>query len=179
MPKLLSNPPFNMKWDGSPTVPSANANFAFVEKALKLSDRAAFIFPASILDSPDCKETSFRKMLIENNLLESVIKCPEKMFESTSISVCILTINKNKEDKGFMMIDASQFCEQEIREQAGQFGGKSHTNRIYKKALNIFSEEQISQIVEMVLKRISTVGLSQEVFQKEIEKQDWCFTPAR
>lgn len=179
MPKLISNPPFNLSWQGSETVPASSANFAFVEKALDLADHAAFIFPNSVLTTSNPKEMEFKKRLIENGWLESVVLCPEKMFESTSIGVCLLTVDRTKKDQNVVFVNAARFCDQEVRDQKGQFGDNSKTQRVYHKTLNAFSLEQIETIVETVKERREIEGFSAVADKESIQANDWNLSPNR
>lgn len=61
MSTLISNPPYNMKWDvpifpqmqgrfsNTEIPPESNANFVFILTALEMSDRCVFILPCGIL----------------------------------------------------------------------------------------------------------------------------------
>ena len=140
----ISNPPYNIKWnapselealvDGRfPIVPPAsNANYAFVLNCLeRAQQKVVMILPNGI--TSERTEFEVRKYLIDNDLIETVVIMPDKMFEVTSISTCVLVLNKNKTHKGEVcFIDSRKNCIVEEREQNGQFGGASHTNRTYK-----------------------------------------------
>lgn len=152
----ISNPPYNIKWklpmqsennNMFPVIPPAgNANWAFVFNCLSRADRAVMILPNGILS--ERTEEEIRKYFVDKDLIETVAVMPEKMFEITSISTCILVINKHKQNKGFIkFIDSRKNCITEEREQNGQYGGTSHTNRTYKKTFNILSDENINKIL--------------------------------
>ena len=166
MKTCISNPPYNLKWtvpifaqmqerfNKTDIPPKNNANFAFILTGLEKCDRCVFIMPQSILVSEKKEEINIRKYLVEKNFIEGIITCPDKMFEATSIPVCILILNKNKNTTKIALIDATNFCEKEIREQCGQFGGKTHEKRIYKKEINVFSDEQIEELNKFVRDKI-------------------------
>ena len=136
MRTCISNPPYNLRWQQpifaqmqdrfkyTAVPPESNANFAFVLTALNKCDRLCFLLPQGVLTSGKKEEKEIRKYLIEKNYIESVITCPGKMFEATSIPVCIITLDKNKKTSETVMIDAKNFYTKEIREQRGQFGRK-------------------------------------------------------
>ena len=164
----ISNPPYNMKWKIPPFAqlqprfndcelpPESNANYAFILTALD-----------------NCKEkVSIRKYLIEKNLIESVILCPDKMFEATSIATCLLTLNKKKETTHIAFLDMRKTCDVEQREQNGQFGGASHENRTYKKAVNVFSDEQMENAIDSIINQKSIAEFSKSVpFQTVVENR--------
>lgn len=135
--------------------PRSNANFAFILSGIEKCEKSIFILPSSVLNNSSEEETQIRKILIEKNYIEAIILCPDKMFEKTAISVCILIINKNKDSTYTEFIDARQIYKIEVREQRGQFGDKSHTNRVYKKEVKVFDDEIIKKF--QVLLRINYV----------------------
>lgn len=156
---LISNPPYNVKWDIPPFAqiqprfcecevpPEGNANFAFILTALSMiDDKAVFLLPCSVLNTTNKKESAIRKYLVDKNLVESVIMCPQNMFEATSIATCIIVFNKKKSTTKTEIVDARNICETEAREQRGQYGSKAHTNRVYKKNVNVFSDENMQKI---------------------------------
>jgi type I restriction enzyme M protein len=53
-------------------------------------------------------EGKIRKKLIEENLLDTVIGLPEKLFYGTGIPAAILVFKKNKKDTNVLFIDASR-----------------------------------------------------------------------
>lgn len=143
---LISNPPYNMKWNLPPFAqiqqrfndcdlpPESNANYAFILTALSMiDDKAVFLLPCGVLTTNNNAEKEIRKYLVEKNLIKAVITCPDNMFESTGIATCIIVFEKNKNTTHIELIDMRNTHDVEIREQRGQYGSKSHTNRVYKK----------------------------------------------
>ena len=188
---LVSNPPFNMKWSKPPFAqiqerfikadvpPESNANFAFILSGLQLCDRCVFILPNSVLNGGTEAEYNIRKCLVESNFLEAVIICPGNMFESTDIPTCILVLDKHKETATIEMLDMRQKYETEIREQAGQFGGKSHTNRIYKKEVNVFTDEIMDDAISCISEKRDIPGYCKSVTIKEVADGSYELAPSR
>lgn len=183
----ISNPPFNIKWnpptqleayaDGRfPVVPPAsNANFAFVFNCLSKSDKVIMILPCEIMSKST--EIEIRKYLVDNDLIDIVAVMPEKMFEVTSISTCVLVLNKHKKNRGFVkFIDSRKNCIVEKREQNGQFGGASHTNRTYIKSYNVLSDENIQRILNSPNDQAE---FSATVANGIIAENDYLLTPSR
>lgn len=118
-------------------------------------------------------EYDIRKYLIDNDLIESIITLPNNMFECTSISTCIMVLNKNKANKGKVnLIHSIQNFVVEEREQNGQFGGKSHTNRTYKKEYNVLSDENINKIIQVIenlteVNKFSLIKSNAEIAEKK------------
>ena len=191
MSTLISNPPYNMKWDvpifpqmqdrfsNTEIPPASNANFVFILTALEMSDRCVFILPCGILTTENKQEKEIRKYLIENNLIDSVITCPENMFEATSIPTCILILDKNKKYDTIEMIDMRNKFETEIREQKGQFGSEAHTQRTYKKEVKIFTDDIIKDAISCINERKIINNYCNSVTIGDIKKNDYILTPSR
>lgn len=188
----ISNPPYNMKWEQPvfaqlqnrfsqcEVPPESNANYAFVLTALgDINGKASFILPNGVLSTDNQKEKQIRQYLVEMNFIESIIVCPDKMFEVTSIPTCIITFNKNKQHSTVEMIDLRQRYETEQRMQNGQFGGKSHTNRTYAKEVKVISESQIQDVLIQIEQYGNIAGYCKAVSIEEIKKNDYVLTPSR
>lgn len=180
----ISNPPYNIKWnapselealsDGRfPVIPPAsNANYAFVLHCLhRAINKAILILPNGIASQRT--ESEVRKYLIDNDLIETVISIPNNMFECTNIATCIMVLNKNKKNKGKVtLIHSVENCVTEEREQNGQFGGKSHTNRTYKKKYNVLGDENIQKILDVIenqqeIKQFSVIKTNEQIAEKK------------
>lgn len=185
----ISNPPYNIKWNPPlplendyrfPVIPPAgNANYAFVFNCLaKAKEKAVLILPNGIMS--ERSEYECRKYLVDNDLIETVIIMPDKMFEVTSISTCVLVLNKNKKHKGeICFIDSRKNCIVEEREQNGQFGGASHTNRIYKKSYNTLSDDNVKKIFDVIENRKNETEFSAIKSNKEVAENEYLFMPSR
>lgn len=104
---IVSNPPYSVKWDqfeddrwNGPGVlaPKSKADYAFVLHCLShLADSGKailMIFPGILYRGN--AEGKIRKWLVEQNVIEQVIQCPDKKFTDTSIAVTILVLSKSK-----------------------------------------------------------------------------------
>ena len=187
----ISNPPYNISWnapspmdamlDGRFPVlpPASNANYAFVLNCLARSkEKAVLILPNDIMS----KRTEYdcRKYLVDNDLIETIIIMPDKMFEVTSISTCILVLNKCKKHKGeICFIDSRKNCIVEEREQNGQFGGASHTGRTYKKAYNVLSDENIQRILDAIESRENKSEFSAIKKNEDVAENEYMLMPSR
>lgn len=191
MKVCISNPPYNLKWKhplfaqiqdrfkDTIVPPESNSNFAFILTALNECDRCCFILPNGILTSGTKEEQTIKKYLIEKNYVEAIITCPDKMFEATSIPVCVVLFDKNKSTSKIVMINATNFCEKEIREQRGQFGGNAHEGRTYKKEINIFNDKQIEELNKTVREQIEKDNFSKCVTIEDIKSNDYNLSPSR
>lgn len=189
---LISNPPYNMKWNLPPFAqiqprfnacelpPESNANYAFILTALSLVDsKAVFLLPCGVLSTDNKQEKEIRKYLVEKNLIEAVITCPDKMFESTSIPTCIIVFNKKKTTTHISFVDMRKTYDIEQREQNGQFGGASHENRTYKKDVKIFTDEQMQKCIDSIVNQSSIPQFSKSVSIQTIADNDYNLIPSR
>lgn len=188
----ISNPPFNMKWNLPPFAslqsrfnscelpPESNANYAFVLTGLDLArEKTVMILPNGALSTNNKQENEIRKYLVDQNLLEAVIACPDKMFESTSIGTCIMLLNRNKSTTHISFIDMRETFETEEREQNGQFGGASHENRTYKRTVKVFTDIQIQQAIDCIRNQKAVPGFAKSVSGQTVKENDYNFVPSR
>lgn len=188
---LVSNPPYNMKWklpvfaqlqsrfNDCDLPPESNANYAFILTALdKVDKKAVFILPCIVLNGGLKQEKEIRKYLIEKNLIEAVITCPNNMFESTGIATCIIVFNKHKSTTQIELIDMRNTYEVEEREQRGQYGGTSHTNRVYKKAVNVFSDEQMKRAIKAIEEHTTEKEFSVSISLESVREKKYDLLPS-
>lgn len=150
-----------------------NANYAFVLSGFHLSGRSVFILPKSVL-TPQGEEKEILRRLIEN--VAGVVLCPERMFESTSIPVCLLILERNRKTRRIALVDLSGGASVETREQRGQYGGASHTNRLYKKGVNVLSRDTIESTVKAVNELIEAPNVA-IVTPEIVAERDFNLTP--
>ena len=183
---LISNPPYNMKWEIPPFAqiqprfskcyvvpPANNANYAFVLTGLEKHDRCVFLLPAAIMSSNQKEEKAIREWLVEENLVEAVIICPDNMFESTGVGTCIIVLDKNKEHVTTEMIDIRNRYVEEIRDQKGQYGGTSHTNRIYQKKIKVIPEKIMEDVLDAIRERKSIPDFCKSVSIEKIKEDKY------
>lgn len=184
MDACVSNPPYNLKWNIPPLasfmpkyqgfpIPK-NANYAFVLSGFHLSGRSVFILPKSVL-TPSGEDKEILQKLIEN--VAGVVLCPERMFESTSIAVCLLILERNRKTRRIALVDLTEAATEETREQRGQYGGASHTNRVYKKGVNVFSRETIEKTVKAVNELVEAPNVA-IVTPEIVAEHDFNLTPS-
>lgn len=121
---VVANPPFSLeKWgfenaDADPykrfrrgVPPRTKADYAFIlhmiEAMKPSSGRMAVVVPHGVLFR-GAAEGRIRKELIDENLLETVIGLPEKLFYGTGIPAAVLVFRKSKMDDKVLFIDASR-----------------------------------------------------------------------
>ena len=192
MHNLIANPPYNMRWEppalagfmpkysGYTIPPEQNANYAFILSGLELADsRAVFLLPNGVLSSGIKAEQEIRRQLIWQNLLLAVIALPSNMFESTNIPTCLLIFDKHKDTRKIAMMDLKDHCKEETRDQRGQFGGNSHTGRIYHKTVNVIPDDVMDKCVDLLKSKQDEPNLCKWIMPEEIAKSDWNLAPRR
>ncbi len=125
---VTANPPFSLdKWgyeDASSdpygrfhrgVPPKTKGDYAFISHMIetlkpasssKQGGRMGVVVPHGVLFRAS-SEGKIRQQLIEENLLDTVIGLPEKLFFGTGIPAAILLFKKNKSDDKVLFIDAS------------------------------------------------------------------------
>lgn len=185
---LISNPPYNIRWSPPPFAqmqsrfadygvpPESNANYAFVLTGLdQVTERAVYILPNGALASAE--DADIRRSLVESNCIEFVIALPDKMFESTNIPTCIIGLSRAKETSDIMMLDMRKSFEVVIREQRGQYGRKSHTERVYKKGVKVLADTQ--KALDVITNLTDIEGFSRRVSVEDVRTNGWNVSPAR
>jgi type I restriction enzyme M protein len=121
---VIANPPFSLdKWGfedakndyfgrflrGVP--PKTKGDYAFISHMLKTlkpeTGRMGVVVSLGVLFRGS-SEGIIRQQLIEENLLDAVIKLPSNLFFSSGISAAILIFKKNKVNNNVLFIDASR-----------------------------------------------------------------------
>ena len=121
---VTANPPFSLdKWGhddasndpygrfrrGVP--PKTKGDYAFITHMIETlkpnTGRMGVVVPHGVLFRAS-SEGKIRKQLIEENLLDTVIGLPEKLFFGTGIPAAILIFKKSKTDNNVLFIDASR-----------------------------------------------------------------------
>lgn len=91
--------------------PKTKGDYAFISHMIETlkpeTGRMGVVVPHGVLFRAS-SEGKIRQQLIEENLLDTVIGLPEKLFFGTGIPAAILLFKKNKTDKNVLFIDASR-----------------------------------------------------------------------
>ena len=171
---VISNPPYNLKTTPKENFLSNNANYSFVYESLLNSSedaRLAFVLPGGVLNNNDEKKS--REYLIQNNLIEAVITLPDRMFDITSIPVCILLINKNKSHEFITLINHAKTHEFEVIKKQGE-----GTKRVYSKVRNFITQSHIDNIYD-IIENGRDSDISRRHTKEEIVNNDYALSPSR
>lgn len=143
--------------------PRQSADWAWIEHMLASSDpekgRIGVVIDNGCLFRGG-REKAIRKAVVDNDLIESVILLPDKLFYNTGAPGAVIILNRNKaEERGgkVLFINASQEFQQhpEVRK------------------LNQLGEEHIQEIVETFSSFTEDEGFSRKVETDEIIENDY------
>ncbi len=180
----LMNPPFNQKrwrknneliddarWKGYDTPATSNANYAWILNMVnKLSQNGVgCLLLANGALSADGVEYNIRKQLIENDLVESIIILPRKMFYSTNISVTIWVFNKNKHartvDKGDKAFNYRERSDEVL------FLDLRHIGHPHEKKYIEFTPEDRKDVVKTYHD-----WQSADTFENYVDQKEYCYS---
>ncbi|MEN9865791.1 MAG: hypothetical protein RL748_1381 [Pseudomonadota bacterium] len=167
---VVANPPFSLeKWGfeaanedmyqrfkfGVP--PRTKADYAFILHMISCmkpdSGRMAVVVPNGVLFRGSV-EGDIRRRLVEENLLDTVIGLPEKLFYGTGIAAAILIFRRKKTDDKVLFIDASQ----DFQEGKGQ---------------NLLRTEDIERIWQCAQNRVEIPHFSSLVGRSQMIENDF------
>lgn len=167
---VVANPPFSLeKWGfesatedvyqrfkyGVP--PRTKADYAFILHMISCmkpdTGRMAVVVPNGVLFRGSV-EADIRRRLVDDNLLETVIGLPEKLFYGTGIAAAILIFRSKKSDDKVLFIDASQ----NFQEGKGQ---------------NLLTREAIKLITETTQARVSVPRFAVLVERLQMAENDY------
>lgn len=181
---IVSNPPFKtdfssmiekLKSDrfgrffaGIPNIPKKDLNnmaiyqcfLQHVISSLSEKGKGAIVVPTGFVTDSKSISKKIKKKLIDMNWLRGVIHMPSNIFATTGTSVSIIFIDKTKESKNVMLMDASNLGEK-IKLDDGQrtILSKEETNRIIKNFKENIEEVEFSTIVSNDDIRINNYSL--------------------
>lgn len=179
---VIANPPFNdgdwsgelLRTDGRwkyGVPPENNANYAWIQHFLyHLSPKGklGLVLANTALSIETEAESSIRKKIIEDDLVECVIALPAKLFYSTKIEVCLWFFNRAKRQKGkTLFIDARALGEY-VSRTLKEFTDEDIT-RITATAHAFFSGEGYVDVANFC--RVATT--------REIEKKNYNLSPTK
>lgn len=167
---VVANPPFSLdKWGhgtaendpfsrfrrGLP--PKSKGDYAFILHMIEVmkpkTGRMAVVVPHGVLFRGS-SESKIRQQLVEENLLETVIGLPEKLFYGTGIPAAILILKKKKTDEKVLFIDASR-----------EFQPGKNQNQL--------SDENIRKVIEAYKSRKTTDKYAYLASPEELKENEY------
>lgn len=166
---ILANPPFGIPWTSSlidekdkkylnvPIPKDNNADWAFIYPIINSLNKdgvAIVIDTPNMLERANQIETSIRKYLVEQNLIDTIIFLPDNLFANVSKEVCMMIIRKNKDNNNILFVSAENMFSQD---------GKK----------NILTDSDIDLITSYVKLRKTEGKISHLATLEEIEKNNY------
>tara|TARA_X000001036_G_scaffold404452_1_gene411771 strand:+ start:445 stop:2019 length:1575 start_codon:yes stop_codon:yes gene_type:complete len=197
---IIANPPFNIsdwggeKYEDDPRwvygrPPVGNANYAWLQHILwKLgpNGKAGVVLANGALTSDQGDEDKIRKGMIEDDVIDSIILLPEKLFLNTGIAVSLWFLNKDKKNNNtnnvgnILFVDARSLAKQDPNKRTRNIidnkGIEAIKNEFHKWNM---SEDYISKdsfsinvSIEEVLNNNSILNPSKYIKVNKKNKQD-------
>ncbi|MGP5230715.1 N-6 DNA methylase [Psychrobacter celer] len=137
--------------------PKTKGDYAFITHMIETlkndTGRMGVVVPHGVLFRGS-SEGKIRQQLIEENLLDTVIGLPEKLFFGTGIPAAILVFKKNKTDDTVLFIDASS-----------DYESSSNQNKL--------TDENLAKIIETYNKRAFVDKYAYVASLDEIKENDF------
>lgn len=180
---IVSNPPFktdfsnmietlkvdrfNRFFAGLPNVPKKKKNgmaiyevfIQHIMSSLTDKGKAAIVVPTGFTTDTTGVAKSIKKELINNNWLRGVIHMPSGIFATTTTSVSIIFIDKDKEDDKVMLLDGS---------------GLGTKKRLDDGQRMVLSKEDKVKLINYFKNRIEEPEFSVVVKNKDIKANKYC-----
>ena len=197
---IIANPPFNVSnWhpedlpDGDPRLfgpkeeftTDGSANYMWMQTFWHhLSDTgtAGIVMANGAMTSNNKGEKNVRQHMVDNSMIDAIVRLPDKLFLTTGIPACLFILSKNRDGK-----DGTH------RERNNEilFLDASKMGTMASRKLRVFSDDDINKIAETYHKwrnveDVSASGVDGysdiEGFSKtatiaEVQKQDYKLTP--
>ncbi len=196
---LLTNPPWSQKGYGDKTIkkaefqrerfrfgkaPDRYADWLWIQHLLASAKpstgRIAVVIDNGALFRSG-REKAIRKGVLENDLLETVLLLPEKLFYNTGAPGAILVFRKNKpkERQGkVLFINASREFESHPTIRKLNRLGDAHIQKIVKAYKNFREEEGFSRVVTLEEIRENDYNLNVTLYVYPIEEEEEIDIPA-
>ncbi|WP_271855116.1 type I restriction-modification system subunit M [Patiriisocius marinus] len=202
---IIVNPPFNVsQWhpedlpENDPRLfgpkeeftTDGSANYMWMQTFWNhLSDTgtAAVVMANGAMTSNNKGEKNVRQHMVDNNMVDCIVRLPDKLFLTTGIPACIFILSKNRDGKDGI---------HRKRENEILFIDTSKMGTMESRKLRIFTDEDIDKVTETyhtwrnnpvfssaVERSLETAGyentdgFSYSATLAEVQKQDYKLTP--
>lgn len=164
---VYANDPYNRFSYGY--APSSSADWAWIQHmftSLRDKGKMAVVLDTGAVsrgsgNTGKNRERDIRKRFVDEDLVETVILLPENLFYNTKAPGIILVINKNKNNKGQMLL--------------------INASNLFKKGTpkNYLPDESISQIADICLNWEEQEKVSKIITNDEAMRNDYNLSPSR
>ena len=203
---IIVNPPFNVsQWhpedlpENDPRLfgpkeeftTDGNANYMWMQTFWShLSDKgtAAVVMANGAMTSNSKGEKNVRQFMVDNNMVDCIVRLPDKLFLTTGIPACIFILSKNRDGKDgihrkrtgeILFIDTSKMGTMESRKLRvftdEDINKVTDTYHAWRNATVSSSAVENPSAVENTYE--NTDGFSYSASLEEVQKQDYKLTP--
>lgn len=200
---IIVNPPFNVsQWhpedlpENDPRLfgpkeeftTDGSANYMWMQTFWShLSDKgtAAVVMANGAMTSNNKGEKNVRQHMVDNNMLDCIVRLPDKLFLTTGIPACIFILSKNRDGKDGI---------HRKRENEILFIDTSKMGTMESRKLRVFTDEDVNKVtktyhnwrnkknshlepVEGQQEYVNTDGFAYSATLEEVQKQDYKLTP--
>jgi type I restriction enzyme M protein len=210
---IIVNPPFNVsQWhpedlpENDPRLfgpkeeftTDGSANYMWMQTFWShLSDKgtAAVVMANGAMTSNNKGEKNVRQHMVDNSMVDCIVRLPDKLFLTTGIPACIFILSKNRDGKDgihrertneILFIDTSKMGTMESRklrvftdEDIQKVTDTYHAWRNMNNTKNVTSSDSrgTSELYREAIKYENIDGFSYSATIQEVAKQDYKLTP--
>lgn len=196
---IIANPPFNVsKWhpedlpDGDPRLfgpkeeftTDGNANYMWMQTFWShLSDTgtAAIVMANGAMTTNNKGEKNVRQYMVDNGMIDAIVRLPDKLFLTTGIPACIFILSKNR--------DGNDGAHRERKEEV-LFIDASKMGTMASRKLRVFNDGDVAKVsdtyhawrnksegAEALEAYEDIAGFCKAASLEEVQKQDYKLTP--
>jgi type I restriction enzyme M protein len=190
---IIANPPFNVSnWhpedlpDGDPRLfgpkeeftTDGSANYMWMQTFwhhLSSTGTAGIVMANGAMTSNTKGERNVRQHMVDNSMIDCIVRLPDKLFLTTGIPACLFILSKNRDGK-----DGTH----RERNHEILFLDASKMGTMASRKLRVFTDDDVNRIAETyhnwrtVGKNYEDIdGFSKAATLFEVQKQDYKLTP--
>jgi type I restriction enzyme M protein len=191
---ILANPPFNVSNWHPEDLPESdarffgprdefttdgNANYMWMQTIWShLSDigTAGIVMANGAMTTSTRGEKVVREYMVENNMIDAIVRLPDKLFLTTGIPACIFILSKNRDGKDGVHRE---------RKNEILFIDGSKLGKMASRKLRVFEDDEITAITDCYHswrnKKTDEYedidGFCKSAALEEVQKQDYKLTP--
>ncbi len=190
---VIANPPFNVSSWHPEDLPEhdprlfgpreeyttdGNANYMWMQTFwhhLSETGTAGIVMANGAMTSNSKGERNVREHMVEHNMIDAIVRLPDKLFMTTGIPACLFILSKNRDGKD---------GKQRNRLDEVLFIDAAKMGKMASRRLRVFEEQDIARIADKYHQwktDLNTyedeLGFCKSTSKEEVVKQDYKLTP--